>query len=308
MANLSQRSLHTSSLVTEVKNIVMASASTQNSTTPTQSQRFNTKLFQQYLTTEWFGRNFICFYETESTMDDMRAFISKGAPIGSIVLSELQTKGRGRAGRQWSSQPKGNLYFSFYLSLPVTELGKLQLLVPLAVCKACNHVKVNARIKWPNDIWIGSQKLAGILIDSTNDTDDPNLFHLNIGIGINVNEDMKENPEGTLKNEAISLYAAKGQIVSRELILSQFCNNFEQSLKFAASEVLANYKEYDMLTGQTIIVMPKKKEDLSSYYKAIAIGISNSGNLIVRPIGEQKDISLIAEEVTIRPEDNSSTK
>jgi len=117
---------------------------------------------------------------------------------------------------------------------------------------------------------------------------------------VNVNENMKANQDGELKNEAISLYNVKNQIVSRELILAQFCNSLEKLLK-STTDALAEYKKYDMLTGKMITVMPKKKEDKKSYYQAKAVGFSSSGNLIVRPDGGQEDITLIAEEVTIRP-------
>lgn len=66
------------------------------------------------------------------------------------------------------------------------------------------------------------------------------------------------------------------------------------------SSVLSLYERYDMLLGQRIVVMPRKREDTESYYEATAVGYSPDGYLVVQTdAGERTE--LVAEEVTIRP-------
>jgi len=190
---------------------------------------------------------------------------------------------------------KGNLYFTFAIRVSAASLPIIPLITPIAVCIACESVKVPARIKWPNDIWAQGKKLCGMLLDSSNDGDS---FLVNIGIGVNVNEDMSKNE---LRDEATSLRDLKGEEVEREGFLAAFCNNFETLLELSFAKALELYTKYDMVLNQVVTVMPKKKEDPTAYYQAEAIGISKDGHLLVQKQGETDVIELVAEEVTIRP-------
>lgn len=116
---------------------------------------FSARQFQEALKTEALGRSFVYFRETETTMEDTKLFWSKGAASGTLVLAESQTKGRGRQGRQWSSLPKGNLYFTALLECPTADLAKFGFAVPVAVARACADEKVGCRLL----IYCGSQLL-----------------------------------------------------------------------------------------------------------------------------------------------------
>jgi hypothetical protein len=116
---------------------------------------FSARRFQEALKTEALGRSFVYFRETETTMEDTKLFWGKGAASGTLVLAESQTKGRGRQGRQWSSLPKGNLYFTALLECPTADLAKFGFAVPVAVARACADEKVSCRLL----IYCGSQLL-----------------------------------------------------------------------------------------------------------------------------------------------------
>ncbi len=122
-----------------------------------------------------------------STNDQAKKLLATyAAPL--IVLSEHQTGGRGRRGREWSSPFAQNLYLSF--AWPVTngmaQIDGLSLVVGLAVVRAVEKViGATAQLKWPNDVLINKQKVAGILLELVGDPAD--LCHVVIGIGVNLN-------------------------------------------------------------------------------------------------------------------------
>jgi BirA family transcriptional regulator, biotin operon repressor / biotin---[acetyl-CoA-carboxylase] ligase len=102
---------------------------------------------------------------TDSTNDRARELAVAGAPHGTLVTADEQTAGRGRQGRAWTAPPSTALL----ASLVVRDLGAAGALLPLAAavatCEACEaHATVRCAIKWPNDVWIGGRKAAGILI------------------------------------------------------------------------------------------------------------------------------------------------
>jgi len=118
-----------------------------------------------------------------STMDAARACARGGAPDGTVVVARRQTQGRGRHGRDWFS-PEGNLYASILLrpGRPPARLSELGFIVALAAADAVDSLLPDghAKLKWPNDVLIDGQKIAGILVEIVED--DAAV----IGIGLNI--------------------------------------------------------------------------------------------------------------------------
>jgi len=297
---------------------------------------FQPKPFQQHLNTTVIGRYLHYLPSVTSTMDVMMTLADQGAPTGTLLLAERQTQGRGRGeNRVWLSPSRGNLYFNVLLRTHImTELWKLNFAIPLAVVLVCEkQCKVPARVKWPNDVWVGSKKMAGMLINSsvvgTN-------FIVNAGIGINVNDELDEEMRGsatsvyleaqartgTTSCDSSSTSSSKLSLINREEFLARFCNELERLLSMPQEEVMELYKKYEMLVGKEVVVMPKKREDASSHYTATAIGYSEAGHLRVRidkpesqkiagwkqvevadgeTRAEAPEVELVSEEVSIRP-------
>ena len=134
--------------------------------------------------------------EVPSTQDWVK---QKDFPHFKPFIAKKQTKGRGRRGRKWFSPPEGGLYLSFKLPKEFfgkrRELACLSLVCGLSVSQAVDTYTFS-KIKWPNDVYIGEKKVAGILIE-TNSTD------LVVGIGVNLNMDSFP-PE--LREVATSIY------------------------------------------------------------------------------------------------------
>lgn len=122
---------------------------------------------------------------TESTNDDAKALAEKGAPEGTLVVASQQTGGRGRLGRTWVSLP-GGAYASFVLRPPVAvaDVASLALAIAVGVATGIERLGVAAAIKWPNDVLVDSEKVAGVLLEMSTEAD--SVLWVVAGIGLNV--------------------------------------------------------------------------------------------------------------------------
>ncbi len=224
-------------------------------------------------------------------MDVAANLARDGAPHGAFVMAEEQTRGRGRRGRSFYSPRGENLYVTFVLRPSSEMLRILPVAVPIAVCLACRSTGANARIKWPNDIWIDSEKTSGILIDAQAG---PAGNVALPGIGINVNGDPTLQPE--LAGIATSLKRALGAAVDRELLLARLCNELEDALNWDADHRAGVYAELSMILGLDVSVQAGE----SLPWLGRAVSITSDGSLVVqRSTGETETVT--AAEVTIRP-------
>ncbi len=124
-----------------------------------------------------------------STNDEAARLAASGAPSGTIVLADRQSKGRGRLGRTWHSAP-GNLHASILLrpdcSLQAaSELSLLAGVVLTELLAGHGPDDLDLALKWPNDVLIDGAKVAGILLESGG-AKGGRLTHVVIGIGVNV--------------------------------------------------------------------------------------------------------------------------
>jgi BirA family biotin operon repressor/biotin-[acetyl-CoA-carboxylase] ligase len=149
--------------------------------------------------------------ETGSSNADLLAVAREGAREGVVLVAEAQTAGRGRMGRRWISPPRAGLTFSVLLrpyGVPAALLGWLPLLTGAAVAAALPAVIPAApRLKWPNDVLVGSAKLGGVLAERSGSA-------VVVGIGINVTQHKAELPEGatSLRLEAEAAGTAAGTL------------------------------------------------------------------------------------------------
>ena len=181
---------------------------------------------KKILKTKIIGRNIIFFDEIDSTQIQAKKFAENCVTNGTIVLTENQTGGLGTHGRKWYSEKNKNIAFTIIL-YPECELQKLKNLtkdIAKCVVEALNRIcKIKTDIKEPNDIMLNSKKIGGILTQII--TNGENIKYLLIGIGINVNsEDFPEE----LEQIATSLKKETGMEFSRENIIAEFCNVFEE--------------------------------------------------------------------------------
>jgi len=123
---------------------------------------------------------------TASTMDDAHALASAAAPAGTVVLADRQTSGRGRAGRRWASESGQGIWMTV-IERPndTSMLDVLSIRLGLRAARFLDrYVASPVRVKWPNDLYVGEGKLAGILVEARWRAD--RIDWVAIGIGVNV--------------------------------------------------------------------------------------------------------------------------
>jgi BirA family biotin operon repressor/biotin-[acetyl-CoA-carboxylase] ligase len=256
------------------------------------SPAFDAARLAAALHTASLGRDFRYVRQTSSTMDLARTAAAEGAPHGTLILAEEQTAGRGRRGRGFFSPPGGSLYFTLILRPSREQYARLPLAVPLAVCRACAHEGVDARIKWPNDIWVGERKLCGMLIDGETG---PAGLAAYAGIGINVNADPTADP--ALSEVATSLSRELGREVGREALLARICEELEAAIAAPEADLVDAYRAVSLVLGRRITV-----EEADRAYEARAVEIAPDGALVVEREGGER-LTVFAADVSVRPEE-----
>ena len=141
--------------------------------------------------------------QTDSTNNRLKQLLAQGGPLPNLytLYTFYQTAGRGQQGNSWESEQGKNLLFSTLIlpqQLPAAAQFRLSMLAPLAIVNVINRLlrsfpfpkqegtEEGLSIKWPNDIYIGNRKLAGILIENTLEG---NMVATSVvGIGLNVNQ------------------------------------------------------------------------------------------------------------------------
>jgi len=165
----------------------------------------------------------IRFKRVKSTNDEAIKIIRSKKNKQGIVISDLQTRGKGTMGKKWISQ-KGNFFASIFFELKqsMPKPKEFSLINPLIVKKILNkYSRFEVKIKWPNDLLIKSRKVCGILQELIK-LDKKNF--LIIGIGINT---LKSPNDKTFKST--SLLESSNKAINNHQILKNLKKNYELS-------------------------------------------------------------------------------
>ena len=232
-----------------------------------------------------FGKPHLHLRLTESTNDVARDLAEAGAPCGTVVTAGEQSAGRGRRGRAWSAPAGKALLYSAILSPLELDHALLPLSVPVAVCEAIESLdSAEARIKWPNDVWIDEAKVAGILIEAR-----PPEWAV-IGIGVNVAIGPDEVP-ADLRWPATSIGGGATVGDLRDAISSAL----GEWVAAPEERTLAEFRRRDALAGREIGWEGAGVEPGDG----VAAGIDDRGNLLVRT-GAGETVALGSGEVSLR--------
>ncbi|WP_460912055.1 biotin--[acetyl-CoA-carboxylase] ligase [Spirosoma areae] len=222
----------------------------------------------------------------QSTNDEASALIAQTDPAeGTVVITDQQTAGRGQRGNQWETQSGQNLTLSvvlkpsflaatdqFWLNMAIS-LGIFDTLQPLLGDDLC--------IKWPNDIYVGDQKIGGILIENT--LHGSAIAWSVVGIGLNVNQTDFQYPTATSLQQQAPLpnaYDLPG-------LLSRLCETLEQrylqlrsgqrdSLKINYLQTLYRYQQEHTF------------ESKGRSFRGIIVGIDAAGRLAIAENGQMR--------------------
>ena len=220
------------------------------------------------------GNTIIVFEETDSTNEQAKK-IAKNATEGTVVLANIQTKGKGRRGREFESQ-KGGIYFSLILKpdVAIEEVPFITQLTACSIYKALSEMGVDISIKWPNDIILNNKKLCGILCEMSCEID--YLNYVIAGIGINVK---KVDFEDNIGKIATSLEHEGYDLDNLEL----FWNILKHFEYFYKQYVMQDYNEMLDILRKNSYIINKEIDILTSneVKKATAKDIDEKGYLVV---------------------------
>lgn len=257
--------------------------------TPDRQIQFELK---RMLNTKIIGHKILFLEEVDSTNNKAKQ-IALDSQDGDVVVSETQHSGRGRRGREWHS-PKGGIYISFILKPNVSpeRAPQITLLSSVALVETLNSMKskMNAKIKWPNDILISGRKISGILTELSSDMEKIN--YVVVGIGINLNTDLEELPE-----KAASLKVEMGQEISVKLFLKSFFEHYDtvyqEYLDNGIDQIIEKWKKNSDTLGKNVKII-----GINETYDGLAKDIDENGTLILKT--KDKEIKVYSGDVSLR--------
>ncbi len=227
-----------------------------------------------------------------STQDKAKEFAKKGLS-NIIVISNTQTKGRGRFKRKWYSS-KGGLWMSILLKPKSTEnLQYLTFAAAIAVVKSIKKVTdLDTNIKWPNDVHYKGKKLCGILTEGTFGKEN----YVVVGIGLNINQN-KFSAE--IKDIATSLRIIRKKFFKRKIFLEAIIENFSHLYnsyynKNKFNKILAQWKKFSDTMNKNVTVITRTK-----ILRGKAIDIDKNCNLLLK-LKNGKVIKIVEGDINIR--------
>ena len=227
--------------------------------------------------------NGLCWYdEISSTNDVAIAAAEAGAREGLVVVANTQSTGRGRVGRSWSSPPGAGLYVSVLLRPAGPALQLLTIAAGVAIAEGVHAATgLDACVKWPNDVHVGSRKLAGILAEAGSSAGAVN--HVVLGFGINI---LRAAYPPDVAARAASIESELGRAADRGLVLAEclaaLSNRYAMLRRDAANDVIAAWRRRAaMQMGREV-----EWDGDGGSRRGRAEGIDATGALLVR-VGDQ---------------------
>lgn len=254
------------------------------------------------LETAFVGRSLEYWPEIESTNARARHLAKAGAPEGTVVITDYQTAGRGRLGRQWVAPAGSSLLMSlvFRPEVAPAQVQRLTMICGLAAVDAIeSETGLKVGLKWPNDIVFGGAKAGGILTEIGLRGD--RVDYAVVGIGLNVNLDPAQLPRDLLM-KATSLAYVLGKSVPRLPLLWALLQTVETrylALQWGHSPH-GEWAERLVTLGRAVTVALG-----DGVIQGVAEGVDADGALLVRS-ADGRLRTILAGDVTLRGEGHAS--
>jgi BirA family transcriptional regulator, biotin operon repressor / biotin---[acetyl-CoA-carboxylase] ligase len=221
----------------------------------------------------------LLYFENLPSTNTHASFLLKNSGLaeGTIVYTNYQLAGRGQSGNKWESEDGKNLLISIVL-LPsfITPADQflLSMTISLGICDFLGRYIPVSRIKWPNDIYVNNDKIAGLLIE--NSIMGNHIESTIAGIGLNVNQDI-------FKSDAPNPVSLK-RIIKRDLDLSTCLNELASDIDLRYSQLLE--ENYNKIKEEYISKLFRLNtwsdySDKNGIFTGRIITLSESGNLLV---------------------------
>ena len=225
------------------------------------------------------GHKIIRYDSVASTNSTLKELAQEGVESGTVIVSTIQTEGRGRLERKWES-PEGGLWLSVLLGTPgqiaTDKSGLIPLMTGCAVAVAIRcKTGLRARVKWPNDVLVNEKKVCGILGEMV-DIESERLAV--IGIGINVYNPVQSGYE--FSKGSTSLVEELGSETDlRELetaILAELEQRNQTLMDGRYEDVLGEWREMSVTLGRQVrVITPTGELD------GLARDIDEDGSLLL---------------------------
>lgn len=258
------------------------------------------------LRTKWVGRVYRYFGQTGSTNTLLKEMLATGAggmlPMGTVLLTDFQNRGRGRLERRWDAPSGTSLLFSVLLrpDWPATQASWLTMIAALSTAEAIEAVTgLVTGVKWPNDVMINQEgiwhKVSGLLLEGDIDVNGRLAWAI-LGVGINVNVTAAQLPLAV--TPPTSLLIACGQPVSRLTLFTELLLRLESHYEAAAQ----GDSPHPAWNGRLITIgQPVTVTQVGSgnIVQGVAVDTDEWGQLLVRT-GSGVVQSVAAGDVTLR--------
>jgi BirA family biotin operon repressor/biotin-[acetyl-CoA-carboxylase] ligase len=235
------------------------------------------------LQTRFIGKKMRYLENTPSTIWVGKQICSEGdvdKMHGMVIIAEEQTGGIGRMGRAWVS-PSGGIWVTVVLKphIPIDRVFMITMAGSVAVARAIRReFDLGALIKWPNDVFIGNKKVAGLLLELSAEAD--TVHYCLLGMGIDVNVPLNQFSLA-LQKDITSISAELGHEVDRASFLARILKEFENHYLLIESE------EYDTIIREwkSLSCTLDRRVDirtLKNSFSGEAVDIDEYGALIIR--------------------------
>lgn len=196
-----------------------------------------------------------------------------------VLVSEMQTKGRGRNGKVWQSPLARNLYFSMRIQFKFQALANLTSFSPalgIFLVEYLQSKNIPAKIKWPNDVWVNGAKLAGILIETSAKSE--HEVEMIIGIGLN---NLPLSDQNLTENKPTSIYEVLGDQFDRNVLIAdliQLISKLRDSYdSFNLPNIVELWNNNSALYGEKVKLFSPAREIIGT-----EVGISDNGALLIQ--------------------------
>ena len=231
------------------------------------------------LNTRYIGKEIHYFREVDSTNEVAKKLAREGAPEGTIIIAESQSRGKGRRGKKWIS-PLGGAWLSIILRPNTLPINAPQLTF-IAGVAAAQTIKdeygLDAGIKWPNDVLIDNKKVCGVLTEIS--TEINTIDYIVTGIGIDANIDVNLLPP-ELRDTTTSIKSELDHDISRMILVQKFLGNFEAMYdefnKGNFQEILRKWRQLSKTIGRQVEIRKG-----TEFIRGEAVGVNSKGALIL---------------------------
>ena len=234
------------------------------------------------------GQKIIHLESVDSTNNYTAKLLSEGRiGHGTVILADEQTNGRGQRGTKWSSAASENLLFTLVLqpdNLSVSEQCVLTEITSVALVEFLRKFGISAKVKWPNDILVNGEKIAGVLIE--NQLKGSFVSSSIVGIGLNVNQKSYELPRVT----SIIQHIDQQFLNLNEVLLSfisSYSNCWDNYLQNGKQFIRSEYLKYLFQLNEKAFY-----EDVDGEFEGKIIGVSENGLLQIAKENEIRNYDL----------------